>query len=68
MGEGQGKGRERRSGELGAGYYLGLCGIAAAVALGELIRGSYGPAALILAGIVLLLLMARRAYRRDGRL
>jgi hypothetical protein len=68
MGEEHPQGRRRRGGELGAGYYLGLCGIAAAVALGELIRGSYGPAALILAGIVLLLLLARRAYRRDGRL
>ncbi len=62
--------RQRRGGgrRLSAGYYLGLAGIAGAVALAQTLRGSYGPAAVLLAGIVLLLLLARQAYRRDGRL
>jgi membrane protein implicated in regulation of membrane protease activity len=60
---GRGTGRK-----LSAGYYLGLAGIAGAVGLAQALRGSLGPAALIFAGVALLLAMAAQAYRRDRRL
>lgn len=60
-------GRGASGRRLSAGYYLGLAGLAGAVDLGEALRGKYGPAALLLGGVALLLLLARQAYRRDGK-